>query len=288
MIPEDNINIWSKESPWQSEAQIEQDLILSRALIELFKNPILKKNLIFRGGTALHKLFFNAKKRYSEDIDLVQKDPAPIGPIMEEIRAVLNPWLGRPLWKQTQGRVTFYYRFDSEIAPSQRMKVKIEINTREHFQYFELKEHTHKVNNPWFTDEASLITYSLEELLATKLRALFQRKKGRDLFDLYIASQEYPTLNFAKLVECFQVYMSKEDRQVSRAEFENNLSDKINDAAFLSDIQPLLQSNNSYNANLAYETVLNLIISHLPGHRWNSAKVPELISNTKTTTFNHN
>ena len=43
------------------------------------------------------------------------------------------------------------------------------------------------MENSWFTGEAKLTTYHLEELVGTKVRALYQRKKGRDLFDLYTA-----------------------------------------------------------------------------------------------------
>ena len=41
------------------------------------------------------------------------------------------------------------------------------------------------MENSWFTGSAELTTYHFEELLGTKLRALYQRKKGRDLYDLY-------------------------------------------------------------------------------------------------------
>lgn len=40
------------------------------------------------------------------------------------------------------------------------------------------------MRSPWFHGEALLLTYCAEELLGTKMRALYQRKKGRDLFDL--------------------------------------------------------------------------------------------------------
>ncbi|MBM4319451.1 MAG: nucleotidyl transferase AbiEii/AbiGii toxin family protein, partial [Deltaproteobacteria bacterium] len=39
-----------------------------------------------------------------------------------------------------------------------------------------------RVENPWFSGAADVATYALDELLSTKLRALYQRKKGRDLF----------------------------------------------------------------------------------------------------------
>ena len=39
------------------------------------------------------------------------------------------------------------------------------------------------MENSWFSGRCELTTYALEELLGTKLRALYQRAKGRDLFD---------------------------------------------------------------------------------------------------------
>jgi hypothetical protein len=71
--------------------------------------------------------------RYSEDIDLVQIRAEPIGATMNALREVLDPWLGKPQWKQNEGRVTFYYRFDSEDNPPIRLRLKVETNTREHF-----------------------------------------------------------------------------------------------------------------------------------------------------------
>jgi predicted nucleotidyltransferase component of viral defense system len=51
-----------------------------------------------------------------------------------------------------------------------------------------------RVDNPWFTRGADVVTFALEELLGTKLRALYQRKRGRDLFDLGRALQTHPKL----------------------------------------------------------------------------------------------
>lgn len=116
---------------------------------------------------------------------MVQFKPGPIGEIMTSLRKVIDPWLGKPKWSQSLGRVTFYYRFETESLPGGSMKVKIEINTREHGSKLDLLEVPFRVENGWFTDQAMVKTYQLEELLSTKLRALFQRRKGRDLFDLY-------------------------------------------------------------------------------------------------------
>jgi len=265
MIPENVINQWEKQvAPWISNEQIEQDLVLSRALVDLFSNPLLKEELIFRGGTALHKLILHKAMRYSEDIDLVQKHACPIGPVLTTIREILDSWLGKSTWKQSKGRVTVYYRFEPEIPPVQTMKVKIEINTREHFQYFNTHNITHTANSKWFQGEAFIPVYSVEELLATKLRALYQRKKGRDLFDLFIASKELPDLNFSKVIECFQKYMEMEGRFISRAEFKRNLTEKLEDNVFLDDIKPLLSSEQYYDPKEAYGEILSKYLVLLP------------------------
>ena len=72
MIPNRYIEEWKETAPWPSSAQIEQDMIIARALVEMFSDDLLKKSLAFRGGTALHKLYLPPQIRYSEDIDLVQ------------------------------------------------------------------------------------------------------------------------------------------------------------------------------------------------------------------------
>ena len=82
------------------------------------------------------------------------------------------------------------FRMESEIPPTIPIRLKIEINCFEHFNVLGLTKIPFHVENSWFTGEAQLTTYHFEELLGTKLRALYQRKKGRDLFDLYIALKQ--------------------------------------------------------------------------------------------------
>lgn len=184
MIPRANITAWRAVAPWPIDAQVEQDLVISRALVELYSRPTISDALAFRGGTALHKLLLPAPGRYSEDIDLVQTEPGPIGPLLDAIREALDPWLGTPGRKQTEDGATLLYRFESSGLPTQPMRLKVEINTREHGSVHALPRHEFQVANPWFTGSAEVLTYAPAELLGTKLRALYQRKKGRDLFDL--------------------------------------------------------------------------------------------------------
>lgn len=91
MIPRDFITAWRAEVPWIPDFQVEQDLVISRALVEIFSHPVLSKALAFRGGTALNKLYLKPPARYSEDIDLVQVEAGPAGPLLDELRKILDP-----------------------------------------------------------------------------------------------------------------------------------------------------------------------------------------------------
>ena len=72
MIPHDFITEWRQHASWIEDSQVEQDLVICRALVEIFSLDEAARTLAFRGGTALHKLHLAPAARYSEDIDLVQ------------------------------------------------------------------------------------------------------------------------------------------------------------------------------------------------------------------------
>ena len=116
--------------PWAADRQVEQDLVISRALVELFSRPAISDALAFRGGTALYKLHLHPAARYSEDIDLVQLEAGAIGTLLDEIRAALDPWLGKPRSKQSEGRVTLAYRFESEEQPPARLKSSLPLKLK--------------------------------------------------------------------------------------------------------------------------------------------------------------
>ena len=94
MIPAQNVVAWGNVVPWADQRQIEQDLITGRAVVEIFSGEMLRDALRLRGGTALNKLHFQVPPRYSEDIGLVRTSAGPIGPILDRLRVVLEPWLG--------------------------------------------------------------------------------------------------------------------------------------------------------------------------------------------------
>ena len=212
MIPENFLEQWRLQAPWRTLDMVEQDLVISRALICLYKHAKIRESLAFRGGTALNKLYITPPARYSEDIDLVQIKSHPIGETVKAIRSVLDDWLGAPKSKLTQRSAKLIYRYPSiGIAPG---KLKIEINTTEHFYIRPLKTIEHTVNSPWFEDKAEILTYELNELMATKLCALYQRNKGRDLFDLWLV-QQHGLIDFPETLAIFKEHCQRTNSHIT-------------------------------------------------------------------------
>ena len=262
MIPWAHIVGWRSSVPWISDAQVEQDLIMSRALVAIFQEPFLAERLAFRGGTALHKLHFNPPRRYSEDIDLVQIEPGGIGPIIDKIQVILGDFLGKARRNQSEGTVTLIYRMESEGSPVISMRMKVEINTREHFSVEGFQKKTFALKSRWFQGDCEITTYSLEELLGTKVRALYQRRRGRDLIDIWLGLTEGKA-NADRVVDIFQHYMNFEGNVVDSRTYEKNLQDKMKHPGFASDIDPLLPDGASYDLQVAFDYVVREIISRI-------------------------
>jgi predicted nucleotidyltransferase component of viral defense system len=170
----------------------------------------------------------------------VQIQSGSIGVILSEIRRLIDPLLGNPTRDLREGSVVLNYRFLSEIPPVVRLRLKIEINTREHFSVMGIQKRPYSIKSDWFSGICELSTYSLEELLATKLRALYQRRKGRDLFDLWIGLTEGHA-DIEAILRGFQRYMKAGGHHVTHEEFRKNLQDKMKNRNFLRDTEGLLR-----------------------------------------------
>ncbi|PYS12947.1 MAG: nucleotidyl transferase AbiEii/AbiGii toxin family protein [Acidobacteria bacterium] len=267
MIPRDYITEWRREAPWIENFQVEQDLVISRALVDLFSHSLFSRALAFRGGTALYRPHLKPPARYSEDIDLVQTVAEPAGKMIAAVHEVLDSWLGRPQWKQTEGRVTFVYRFDSEDSPPIRLRLKVEINSREHLRIFDTQRVPFSVASRWFEGSCDIHTYELDELLGTKMRALYQRKKERDLFDLAVALKK-TSVDAERIVEAFSAYMDQQGHRVTRAQFEQNIAAKIRSPQFIADLTPLLAEGFSWDIKEGAGAVSSRLIRLLPGDPW--------------------
>lgn len=139
--------------------------------------------------------------------------------------------MAQPRWSVGANTTTLDYRFETTALPVQTMRLKIETNTREHFALLGYERRPYRVENPWFTGGAEVHSFKTEELLGTKLRALYQRSKGRDLFDLDLALRTLD-VDDGRGVECFVGYLARSGLSVTRADFKANLAAKLEEPSF--------------------------------------------------------
>ena len=244
--------------------------------MEIFSDDMLRDAVRFRGGTALHKLHFPRPMRYSEDIDLVRTSGGPIGPLLDGLRVVLEPWLGRARFDQSPVAPKFRFRVDAEDGSGVPIRLKVEINTREVQTFDDPTSLPLRIDNPWFSGEAAISTFSREEMLATKLRALLQRDQGRDLYDLAHALEVFENLDIARMVEMFGRYLDLSGQTISRAQAQERMFAKLANPRLLLDVRPLLPAAEAESLTEEatadwFRRVFTMLVDRLPGEPWGRA-----------------
>jgi len=265
--------------PWPVQYQVEQDLLLCRAMITLFNDSFLSQQIAMRGGTILHKAFLAPAARYSEDIDLVVIGDRPEEHIRAAIKRVLKDILGKPKgwgWEELKLAVRnvarpsrvlrLTYEVPAVIELSRTLTIVVEANVTERTPHLPAVNLPFSVQFGGNTLSATINSFDIHEMLGTKMRALFQRKRGRDLFDLYwaITAPSAQPVEAKRIIESFQYYMQREGTTVPRGEFLQQLDIRLADRGFCSDMQPLLRAGLTYDPQIAGNHVREQLLMLLP------------------------
>ena len=280
MIPLTRQDVLSHQTfvPWPAQHQVEQDLLLCCAMTALFSDPFLSRQIAMRGGTILHKAFLAPAARYSEDIDLVVIGDRPEEHIRAALKRVLRDILGKPKrwgWEEMKLavrnvakpsrvlRVT--YEVLSVIEPGRMLTVVVEANVTERTPHLAVVKLPFSAPFRGGLLSANINSFDIHEMMGTKMRALFQRKRGRDLFDLYWAiTTSAKPVEPKQIIESFQYYMEQEGTAVPRDEFLHQLDIRLADRGFCSDMEPLLHAGLTYDPQLAGKHVREQLLMLLP------------------------
>jgi predicted nucleotidyltransferase component of viral defense system len=264
--------------PWPTQSQVEQDLLLCRSMAALFDDKFLRSQIAMRGGTLLHKVHLSPPSRYSEDIDLVVFGDRPEDHIRKALRRVLRDVLGNPqasVWQAIQlairnavrpSRVLrMTYAVPSIMVPGTTLTIVVEANVTERVPHRPIVQVPFAFRFREGTRQTVINGYDMHEMLGTKLRALFQRRRGRDLFDLFWAlTRARPAVDPSAVIESFRHYLRMEGSNAGRAEFVAILDSHLADAGFCSDMDSLLRVGIHYDPREAGECVKTRLLSLLP------------------------
>ena len=257
MIPYNTITAWSVSHPWPTREQVEQDLLLSKAICEIYNNETLAAELVFRGGTALNKMILKCPYRYSEDLDFVRSSTGGIGKILDELRT-----LGETMGYQVKIKLNVFPKvyWLTKAQTGVDLRLKIEINTFERSAALDPIIIKHTVKTDWYTGQANVKVIRVEEIAASKIRALYQRSKGRDLFDLWLLTTEVgvdPDI----VLNAFPAY--RPDGYTGKKAIEN-LEAKLRNTGFKSDLNNMISIRMSaYDPNEAAETIIREYLSKI-------------------------
>lgn len=258
MIPRAVIQAWANVKPWPTLIQVEQDLVLARLLVEITEHPLLGEELVFRGGTCLHQLVLDRPRRYSEDLDYVRTTHSGIGPIFDALRQVAAS-IGLDVTGTEVGEhPKVLLRTASETDPTASLKIKVEINTHETSPALPTLTRAFEVATDWFSGQADVRTFASPELIATKIRALYQRKKGRDLFDMWLALTELDIAGD----DIMSAFLPYRPPGITAALAEANLRARLKDVAFRNDLDALVAEwPEGYDIDEAAELVIAEVLS---------------------------
>jgi predicted nucleotidyltransferase component of viral defense system len=248
---------WGITHPWPAAEQIEQDLILSRAICEIAQDDYLGNELVFRGGTALNKLFFREALRYSEDLDYVRTSTGGISHLTSALTQI-GEGIGFKVTTKIARHPKVYWK--TTALNGLPIRIKIEMNTRERASALPIQKRNFSMNSKWWSGQACVQTYHPAELIATKLRALYQRSKGRDLFDIWMGMTELE-LEPDKILAAFSTY--RPERYSSSLAIAN-LDDKLKTQTFRIDLQSLMsEAQLNYDIDEAAELVKETLLSKM-------------------------
>jgi predicted nucleotidyltransferase component of viral defense system len=261
---------WASRAPWSEETQIEQDLLLSRLMVEIASDEVLGPELAMRGGTCLHKLYLDTPLRYSEDLDYVRSTSTGIKPFTQALGEIADR-LGLTVSnRQRSGQMVHVY-FDAEpTAGVGRIRIKIEMNIAEIESFLPRITHPYIVESRWWSGQAEVPTFEIDELMSTKLRALYQRRKGRDLFDLWLGLTVLDA-DPDRIVAGFEHYMR--EAAFSYPELRENLAAKLGAPGFEHDLDTLVAS---MPGDYTFSRAADLVMRELGSRLRNAPPVEEI------------
>ncbi len=262
MIPTNDITTWAHNAPWPTADQVAQDLLLSQMICLIAGDDYLGEELVFRGGTCLHKLYLHPARRYSEDLDYVRRTSGGIGKVTRAIGTIgtIGLSLGYDVRTKISAQSKVYLRYTAESGTTR--KIKIEVNTHERSPATSTVRLPYEVTSNWWSGQADVHTFGPAELIATKIRALYQRRKGRDLYDMWLAlTGPSLALTGPQLLAVFGPYRPA---GLTAKVAINTLHDHLRHHDFRTGTNNLIAGGPSgYDIDAAAQLVIDNVLSHL-------------------------
>lgn len=254
-LTDHELKVWMDQQNLPDPLFAELDYRLVKTLDAIYNDPYLSTRLCMKGGTAINKLYLLETSRLSVDLDFNH-----IGPKEEvlkerpEIRVKLTELLKKldnsyEIHSEHRYELTrIKSRYKTQKGTTANFKLEIS-----HVERFPIISPVKKpIKTP--AGVANVLTYTLEELTATKLRALLERQKGRDIYDLYFISKLNPDPKITRKMFLYYFYRS---RKVFNPKIHyNNLVKKYKGKNIIDDVSSFIKPTVTFNLKKAAKDVI--------------------------------
>ena len=221
--------------PWDDNRLVEQDLALTRLIIDVANHPILFDKLSLKGGTCLHKLWLPEPWRYSEDLDynrIVASDPLEIVNSLREIAS--DTGFRDATFKQN--KLFLHLWLADALEDGQEFQVKIDIQREIKPDSSAYQHRQFAIDNPWCSKQASVRANRAEDIIASKVLASFQRSRPRDLFDMWAAIKA-GTVTYANVASRFASYRPDNPERWNTGKASRSLISKLSDPSYIAEMK---------------------------------------------------
>ena len=212
-------DILDRATEWQLRPEIvEKDYVLGWLLTGLASSS-LRELWVFKGGTCIKKCFFETY-RFSEDLDFSLRQEASYSDaairdvLLAALRSVRelsgidfpeNLVQVRPRRNQ-QDQLTFQCRIGYRGPLAVPGYPRVLFDLTQHEPVLDTAE-ARSILHPYpdhLPEDVTVLAYSLDELLAEKTRALYERTRPRDLYDVvYLVENQSEAFDLAHVQELF-------------------------------------------------------------------------------------
>lgn len=172
---------------------IEKDYVLTWVLLAMADSPLCEM-LAFKGGTAIKKMYI-PDYRFSEDLDFTLLDASQANDDLQAAVEALYPWLKREanlnlatrkIEVHSSGNPALYLNYAGPLQGDLTSRfIKVDFSRDEMLEFPPRRELLRASYSDCHGRVARLVVYSLEEILAEKLRSLLTRTEPRDLYDAH-------------------------------------------------------------------------------------------------------
>lgn len=250
------VRVWADENGYSDMLFSELDYRLVQALDALYQDDFLAERLYMKGGTAINKLYLGETSRLSVDLDFNHIGPKES--VLKErpdVRKRIIALVGKQdksyiiHSKRRYEQTTIKARYKAVTGPTRNFKIEIS-----HVERFPILNPVQKqLRTP--TGHVGVTTYKIEELTATKLRALLERLKGRDVYDLFYISQLKPEPNVTRKMFLYYFYRS---RKVFNPRIHyRNLTKRYNNESYVDDVSFLIKPTIAFSLQKAARNVIS-------------------------------